>query len=556
MTFVSSERAQGAERLWRLKIALESASPSTAVQYTKLLHDNDYRVSICRYASQSSNPMVRQLGIELLRMDASPQNATLAQNVQASANELRLNRDVIETLLFQQQSAAVVNDSKRTGFPTYLAAGITLLVSVAIVIAANFKDSLYQWLAHETQVQGSQVGEQHWTADHTWILKGVVIFEPGARLHIDAGTTIVGTPGSALVISRGAQVFARGTASAPIVFTSAQAVGQRQRGDWGGVVMLGSAPVNKPDAHIEGIPADNPYGRFGGNDATSACGVLEYVRIEYAGFEAFKDNELNGLTLGGCGSDTLIRNIQVHRSLDDGIEIFGGTVDLKNVVITGAADDSLDWDYGWSGRVQFLIAQQYADEADNAFEGDNLKAAPDATPRSRPVMYNVTLISPANTSRYQRGVTLRNGTAGEFHNVIMTGFGNDTIDLQGAETIKNIKNHQLVFSDFLIQSQHAGKTGKWFEDESMENDDNGFDEARFFQDAQLHFTWQSAVVLPVEAHSESNPVFTPMVSEANSSSFAHIPEDEFWDKGANFLGAIRPGSAHAWWQGWTAYSVN
>lgn len=133
--------------------------------------------------------------------------------------------------------------------------------------------------------------------------------------------------------------------------------------------MLGSAPVNRADAQIEGVPHGDTRGAFGGSDAGSSCGIMEYTRIEFAGFEVYANNELNGLTLGGCGDGTIVRHVQVHRALDDGIEVFGGTVDLQNIVITGAGDDSLDWDMGWRGRVQFLAIQQHADTGDNAFEG-------------------------------------------------------------------------------------------------------------------------------------------------------------------------------------------
>ena len=125
-------------------------------------------------------------------------------------------------------------------------------------------------------------------------------------------------------MTRDASLHAAGTADVPIVFTSASRKAPAPR-RWGGLVMLGSAPVNQADAHIEGVPANDTRGSFGGDDADGSCGVLEYARIEFAGFEVYANNELNGLTLGGCGSGTIVRHVQVHRSLDDGVEMFGGT---------------------------------------------------------------------------------------------------------------------------------------------------------------------------------------------------------------------------------------
>src|SRR5688500_2406277 len=197
-----------------------------------------------------------------------------------------------------------------------------------------------------------------WTATHIYVLEGYV-FVTGGTLTIEAGTTVQGKNGSALTITKNAKLDAQGTVDTPIVFTSAMPTAAS--GDWGGVVMLGQAPINVVGGtnNVEGFPTS--YGdriAYGGTDAAHDCGKLKYARIEYAGFALAVDNELNGLTLGGCGTSTVVDYVQVHLGLDDGVEVFGGTVNIRHIVITQPDDDGLDWDRGWTGTAQYVVIQQ------------------------------------------------------------------------------------------------------------------------------------------------------------------------------------------------------
>ena len=431
------------------------------------------------------------------------------------------------------------------------------LALVVLCITGYFAyNPVRQMIAGQQTIKGSLFGQNTWHAGTTWVLDGIVYVEAGGSLTIEPGTRIEGKPGSALVITRDATLFSRGQENAPIVFTSTQPEGTRTAGDWGGVVMLGSAPVNVANAHIEGIPDGDTRGAFGGSDADGSCGVMEYTRVEFAGFEVYANNELNGLTLGGCGSSTIVRNVQVHRALDDGIEVFGGTVDLKHIIITGAADDSLDWDMGWRGRVQFLVAQQHANVGDNAFEGDNLKANPDATPISAPVMYNVTLISPRSHEKYHRAMTLKVGTGGHFNNMIIDGFSGETIDLKGGETVRRIQEGELTFNSMMVHK--VGNRGlTFFDAESMDNDDdNGFDERRYFQSRTVGAQFGTDPLLTRDATSTSHPDFAPTSRSPARNGATAIPQGEFWDEAADYLGAMRPGSAQTWADNWTAFPLN
>ncbi|MFZ4738670.1 MAG: hypothetical protein ACOYM9_22130 [Bradymonadia bacterium] len=244
------------------------------------------------------------------------------------------------------------------------------------------------------------------TADTTWILQGRVAFgddERETQLTVQAGTTVLGEVGNGahLLVRRASRIVAEGRPDAPIVFTSLAPAGGRARGDWGGVILHGRAPINGcPDQSVECI-ADAPTstGPYGGDLPDDDSGSLRYVRIEFAGAATGPDTNLNGLTLNGVGRGTRIEHVHLHSSADDGLEIYGGTVDLRHVFVSGAADDGLAWHDGWSGRAQFLVVQGYADVADNGLEAENNAADHDALPRSNPTLSQVTLVgSPAPLS--------------------------------------------------------------------------------------------------------------------------------------------------------------
>lgn len=463
----------------------------------------------------------------------------------------------------------------RDGGPRRALGTTTLLgVGLAVVASAAFIGGSYLAQDKPARVQ-AKVAAQHstahgqvvhvrdtvaqsqtWRAHNTYVLETPVFVEAGVSLNIEAGTRVLGMPGSALIVTRDAKLYARGRRSAPIVFTSAKPEGKRARGDWGGVVLLGNAPINQGAARIEGVDEKDPRGLFGGKIAGDNCGLLEYVRIEFAGHEVFTDNELNGLTLGGCGHKTIVRNVQVHRSLDDGIEIFGGDVDLKNILITGARDDGFDWDMGWRGRVQFLVVQQHPEVGDNAFEADNWHADFDALPRSAPTFYNVTLVGGLNTEKAQRAMTLRRGTAGTFHNFIITGFSKEAIDVRDARTAQLAQAGELTLDHSLFYEIGAdGRT--WFGDEPAgdrdKDDDGGFDEQAFFTRPEEHNRFAEAPLLSEDAFHEAKPNFTPLPLSPAGQGAAVPPEDEFWDQGATYLGAVKPGESRPWLAGWTGF---
>lgn len=268
---------------------------------------------------------------------------------------------------------------------------------------------------------GEITSDETWAAGNTYKLAGAVSVVPGVTLTIEPGVYVVGvsSPVSWLQVQRGATIIAEGTASEPIVFTSENACGGTpQRGDWGGVVVLGSARNNTSvDAELEGNG-----GVYGGtNDADGTGTVLKYVRIEYAGWELSADNELNGLTLGSIGSGAEISYIHIHEGLDDGIEVFGGTNNYHHLIVSGTADDCFDVDEGFRGTIQFAVCIQASDKGDRALEISSNADDVDALPRTDVQFSNLTVIGNAT---YQKGAGLvfKEGPAGVVRNAIVQGF--------------------------------------------------------------------------------------------------------------------------------------
>ena len=403
-------------------------------------------------------------------------------------------------------------------------------------------------------VQASVAEATTWKTGRTYRLDGLVFVEAGVRLLVEPGVTVLGGPGAALVVTRDASIHARGTENEPIVFTSARPEGTRASGDWGGVVLLGNAPINRGQANIEGIPRNDARGVFGGNDRRSSCGVLEYVRVEFAGYAIGADNELNGLTLGGCGSETLVRHVQVHRAHDDGIEVFGGVADLKYVVVSHPRDDALDWDMGWTGRAQFLVVQHHPERGDTGFEGDSSADDPDAVPTSRPRIYNVTMVGSGDSDRAQRAMVIRSGSGGEFRNFLITGFPLESIDLRGELTAARIASGALSFGSIAMSAIGAGGTTYFVDESGTKDDDGGFDEWRYFSELAPDIVLDAPPALRPEARSPTGPDFTPTAAYIGAGSQWSPPaNEEFWDETASYYGAVRYGERTSWMHGWTAW---
>ena len=308
-------------------------------------------------------------------------------------------------------------------------------------------------------------GENYnWTKDKEYLLDGLVYLEEVGKLYIEEGTVVkfasnptTGDNTSALIIARDAQIFAEGTADEPVIFTSDLDDGnpgtldEKDNSLWGGLILLGKAKVSidgSPEGQIEGIDATEPRGRFGGTNNEDNSGVLRYVSIRYTGAELAPGNELQGLTLGAIGSGTTIEYIEIFASSDDGIEFFGGHVDLKHIVVAWAEDDSFDWDIGWRGKAQFWFAIQRPDVGNHGGEWDG--AEPDGVTDpyySMPVLYNATFIGSgvgAENAKNSPAIIMRDATAGTVANSIIVDFTDKGIEVEDLATANGIDSYKRM----------------------------------------------------------------------------------------------------------------
>ncbi|TAD83482.1 MAG: hypothetical protein EAY75_14775 [Bacteroidetes bacterium] len=263
-------------------------------------------------------------------------------------------------------------------------------------------------------------------------LRGFVYVGNGATLTFAPGCVVLAVTSekSALIIEQGGKLVADGVPNDPIVFTSDKPKGQRREFDWGGISICGLAPTNRPlvPAPITEGGSNRPYG---GTAAGDNSGILRYVRVEFAGVTAENNSELNGITFYGVGAGTIVENVMTSYCGDDGFEFFGGTVNCKNLISFASGDDDFDFDFGYNGQIQFAVSlrDKYSDDDDaNQIECDNDASGTAATPFTRPVLSNFTLIGPADTSgigtngsRHRFGNRWRRNTRFEIRNSVIIG---------------------------------------------------------------------------------------------------------------------------------------
>lgn len=278
-------------------------------------------------------------------------------------------------------------------------------------------------------------------------LTGPVFVQPGVTITIQPGARVEANPGvnAVLVFLRGSRINANGTPTNPIIFTSNSP--PKDTGDWGGVVLNGFAQANcGGSCFSEGFDPMVTQVAFGGSDDNDTSGVMRYVRVEFSGIEFSADNELNVLTMNAVGRSTQMDHIQTHRGDDDCFEWFGGTVDLKFGVASGCLDDLVDWQLGWRGRAQHVLAIQEISGLDtgdrHGIEADNNETVQSATPFSEPRVCNATFVGTRNqggAAGGKEGARLRRGTAGVVSNSIFSDFERSGLRIRdNATTCPNI----------------------------------------------------------------------------------------------------------------------
>jgi len=304
----------------------------------------------------------------------------------------------------------------------------TLLALLSLTLGAA--------VAQDTIRVSGTTGTTTWTSDNIYVLEGYVRVDNNETLTIEAGTVVLAEEGaleaaSALIVERDGMIMAEGTADEPIIFSSilddvndtTDFIDNQRLGLWGGIIICGDASTNTDNngnEQVEGIPSTLPssVGTFGGSDDDDNSGVLRYVSIRHTGVALASNNEIQGLTLAGVGRGTTIEYVESYASADDGIEIFGGTVNMKYVAIAFAEDDMLDLDQGYTGNMQFVFIIQSAGFGDRLGEWDGADTPEDGTPFGQIDMYNMTMIGsrPANTDN--RTITFRANGGGYVQNSI------------------------------------------------------------------------------------------------------------------------------------------
>ena len=421
------------------------------------------------------------------------------------------------------------------------------------------------------------------------LLKGIVYITNGATLTIEKGTLVKGSFSGAdvatLVITRGAKINAVGTAEEPIVFTSAAQ--NPQSGDWGGIVILGKAPINSTFLgktglyEVEGgINNAQGFGLAGsGDDAVPTpvpndnSGRLSYVRIEYAGYAFQPDKEINSLTMAGVGSGTIIDHVQVSYAKDDAFEWFGGTVNAKYLIAWKTQDDDFDTDNGYSGKVQYGLVIRDSVIADisnsEAFESDNNATGTAATPKTTAIFSNITAIGPratlsnAGSSLFRGGAHIRRNTGISIYNSIIMGWprGIEVDATTGISTALGIEDSTIRFRNNTlagntVQLRFTGTAGAtitndasftaWFTNSFYNNDLLATAaEARLIQP----FNYASPDPTPFAGSNGNQRILT-----GAGFSDAKFNGDTFFDKTITFRGAVAPaGAESSWWKGWTSF---
>ncbi|MEN9497596.1 MAG: hypothetical protein RL750_495 [Bacteroidota bacterium] len=417
---------------------------------------------------------------------------------------------------------------------------------------------------------------------NTYILKGLVYMVNNATMTIEPGTVIKGSYSGAdvasLIITRGAKIQANGTATEPIVFTSASP--NPQSGDWGGIVICGKAPVNTSfngaanTFQVEGgIDNANGDGIAGGTDPADNSGTLKFVRIEYAGYAFQPDKEINSLTMAAVGSGTTIENVQVSYAKDDAFEWFGGTVNCKYLIAYKTLDDDFDTDNGFSGKIQFGLVIRDSLLADisrsEAFESDNNSGGTAATPKTSPIFSNITAIGPRATltnignTLFRGGAHIRRNTAMSLFNSIIMGWpiGLELDGTTGSSVALNVEDSSLrlrnvTLAGNTVATRFAGTAGAtvvndaaftaWFTNSFYNNDilTNAGD-VKLIQP----FNYAAPDPTPFGGSNGNAKVLT-----GGGFTDPKFNGDTFFDKTVTFRGAIAPaGPNSTWWKGWTKF---
>lgn len=379
-----------------------------------------------------------------------------------------------------------------------------------------------------------------WTNDRIYAIRHQVFVNAGATLTIEPGTLILGRgPQAFIVVERGGRVVARGLPDAPIVMSCDEPVGQRYAGCWGGLVVLGRAPVTRGTEFAEGIVPES-RSLYGGDDPLDSSGVLQYVRVEFAGAGPIASAGPVGVGLYGVGSGTLIDHVQAHASAVNGILFSGGTANCKYCVVSRARDDALIWTQGWRGTAQHVFLQLSPEGSDCAIQGRNDELGFDMLPRSHPHLYNLTLVGssllgPGHGS-HDVGIVLRAGSAVTARNVLVIGFAAGAIDVRDDAASLFNDGSSSIDGTILYNNGNGGGTAD--------------DQINGGIEAMVDFLYEEPKLVNVRY--QANPDPRPMLgsSALRVGAPAVLPSDEVLDTNSQYIGAFGHSN---WLEEWTVF---
>ena len=310
-------------------------------------------------------------------------------------------------------------------------------------------------------LQGSITSDLTLKSGNSYTLNGELLVKEGATLNIEPGVKIVAQYDDRvdyILIEQGAKINAQGTASAPIVMTSSK----EEPGAWGGIHICGRAHTN-----AEGGKGSSEIGGavYGGDNDADNSGVLKYVRVEYTGYAFDEEHEANGMTFYGVGNGTVVENCEAYHGSDDGFEFFGGSVNVKNMVVVNCSDDSFDWTEGWNGKGENLVAFQESEgtlgyDCDCLIEADNNENNYAATPVSHPVLRNLILVGNGGS---KQGIRLRRGTEVEITSAKVCGKAK-ALAVESAETENALLNGTSKLESVSISGTLDSKEGIYTND--------------------------------------------------------------------------------------------
>ncbi|MBN1924406.1 MAG: hypothetical protein JW798_01100 [Prolixibacteraceae bacterium] len=434
---------------------------------------------------------------------------------------------------------------------------LTVFILIVLLLGCRKSDFIVEPGDVIINDNGLGTGTTTWTNDKEYVLEGKVFVNDGQVLTIEPGTVIrarqgMGTASSALIVARGGKIMAQGTAVEPIIFTSEGddlegSVSVDERGLWGGVVILGDASVNtlSGEANVEGISTSEPRGVFGGFNDEDNSGVLRYVSIRHSGTDLGQDNEINGLTLGGVGSKTIIENVEVISNTDDGIEIFGGTVNLKNIVVALCSDDAVDIDLGYRGNGQFWCLLQSDLYGDKLLEIDGGEDVKTARPYTIPVLYNIT--GKGRGEIFVNGMVSFNDNAGGIIANSVFVEQKHGIELEYSQarlsSFSQWETGTLQLKNCLFWNVNANAPGGMFTVVPL-NDEDISDQQH---DLDVYFSnAANRISDPGFVYNETGVSFISE-NDALTSSYSPLPDDPFFEQ-AGYIGAF---GSYNWVGEWT-----